>query len=71
MGKLKIKLVECRNLVNNDFTSLSDPYVIFTIGKDVKKSSVILDNLHPVFNEKFVFEEYVCASPTLIRKILM
>lgn len=61
MGKLKIKIIECRNLVNMDIGSLSDPYCILKIVgndnkvKDQQKSSIKYDNLHPEFNEKFVF----------------
>lgn len=64
MGKLKIKLIECRNLVNKDISSLSDPYVVFAVhsandkkAKQTQKSTIKKDNLHPVFNEKFVFEK--------------
>jgi len=67
MGKLEIELLECRNLANKDIGSLSDPYVIFKLldegnekkVKSTQKSQVIKDNLHPVFEEKFSFDEYV------------
>jgi hypothetical protein len=59
-GIAVIHLINCRNLINADFMGLSDPYVIFRIGKETVKSKIIDDNLNPDFNQLFElsFDDY-------------
>jgi len=52
---LEISLLEARNLVAADFTGKSDPYVVFKVGKQKKKSSIIKQTLSPTYNENFEF----------------
>ncbi|CEO96492.1 hypothetical protein PBRA_005101 [Plasmodiophora brassicae] len=54
-----VKLIEARNLAKADFwpvlSRLSDPYVIFALGKNCAKSKIIRRNINPVWNETFGF----------------
>lgn len=52
---MEISLLEARNLVAADFTGKSDPYVVFKVGKQKKKSSIIKQTLSPTYNENFEF----------------
>ena len=47
--RLEITLVSATNLINMDYLSLSDPYVIFSCGNHSLKSRTIDDNLNPVW----------------------
>lgn len=55
--ELLINLVDGRNLIPQDYIySNSDPFVSFTVHKNVKISSVISQNLNPEWKETFSFE---------------
>jgi len=55
IGILVVNLISCKNLVNADWsisgTDVSDPYVVFTLGRQSITSKKINDDLNPVFNE--------------------
>ncbi|GER48916.1 calcium-dependent ARF-type GTPase activating protein family [Striga asiatica] len=51
VGTLKVKVLKGTNLAVRDMLS-SDPYIIFTLGKQNVKTSVIKSNLNPVWNEE-------------------
>lgn len=48
MGAIFVKLVKCENLASMDYNGSSDPYVIFHVGSQTKKSSIKNHNLNPV-----------------------
>lgn len=52
---LLINLVNARNLKAADLNGKSDPYVIFLVGDQSAKSSVIKKTLDPEWNEMFAF----------------
>lgn len=51
IGVVMIKLKSAKDLINTDLLSLSDPYVVFDLGRQTLKSRVVLDNLNPVWEE--------------------
>ena len=51
IGVVMVKVKSCKDLINADVLSLSDPYIVLTLGRQTLKSKVILDNLNPVWNE--------------------
>lgn len=51
IGILKIKVVQGRKLAVRDMLS-SDPYVVLTLGRQKAQTSVIKNNLNPVWNEE-------------------
>mmetsp|Transcript_20798 Transcript_20798/g.23141 ORF Transcript_20798/g.23141 Transcript_20798/m.23141 type:complete len:133 (-) Transcript_20798:170-568(-) len=58
VGMLNIKLVEAKDLPNEDATGKSDPFVIIQVGNDYHwskayKSKTIDNNNAPVWNETF------------------
>ncbi|KAA0042318.1 protein C2-DOMAIN ABA-RELATED 11-like [Cucumis melo var. makuwa] len=60
-GRLKVIVVQGKNLVIRDFRS-SDPYVVVKLGKQKAKTKVIKNNLNPVWNEELTFK--IDAEPT-------
>ena len=54
IGIVDVTLVECRDLIVKDLVS-SDPYCVFTLGLQTRKSTVKNSNLNPVYNENFSF----------------
>ncbi|KAH9299569.1 hypothetical protein KI387_031251, partial [Taxus chinensis] len=59
VGILEVKLVQAKNLENQDFIGKSDPFcVIYTrpIRERLKKSKTINNQLNPVWNEHFELE---------------
>ncbi|XP_019154993.1 PREDICTED: synaptotagmin-3-like [Ipomoea nil] len=56
VGILHVKVLRARNLIDTDVFSKSDPYVTLNLGKEllsVKKTTVKMDTLDPVWNEDF------------------
>lgn len=51
IGILKIRVVQGRKLAVRDMLS-SDPYVVLTLGRQKAQTSVIKNNLNPVWNEE-------------------
>lgn len=53
VGALKIRLKSCENLRNADWAAIggkSDPYVVFTTGSSMVKSSTCYNSLNPVWD---------------------
>lgn len=72
MGKLDVKLVQAKELLNKDFIGKSDPYAVLYIRpiKDRRKKSKTIDNqLNPVWNEHFEFEVEDISTQHLTVKI--
>ncbi|BBN09410.1 hypothetical protein MPTK1_4g19570 [Marchantia polymorpha subsp. ruderalis] len=55
--KLRIEAVEGRNLAPMDKTGKSDPYLKLHYGKMVRKTKTITQDLNPVWNQTFTFQE--------------
>jgi hypothetical protein len=53
VGKLWIHAIEGRDLIDKDINGLSDPYLVFKIGRHSIRTSTIDKNLNPVWNEQF------------------
>ncbi|XP_038895157.1 protein C2-DOMAIN ABA-RELATED 11-like [Benincasa hispida] len=60
-GRLKVIIVQGKNLVIRDFRS-SDPYVVVKLGKQKAKTKVIKSNLNPIWNEELNFT--IGSEPT-------
>lgn len=60
MPTLKVHLQEARSLVAKDIKLLgrnsSDPYVYLSVGSTKYKSSVVMNNLNPKWNQNFEFK---------------
>ncbi|KAL0487737.1 dynein heavy chain [Acrasis kona] len=56
VGKLWIHAVEARHLIDKDMNGLSDPYIIFKVGRHSIRTSTIQKNLNPVWNEQDIHE---------------
>ena len=54
---LKVTLVKCVSLKDDDVGGLSDPYVEFEVAGQKEKSTTKQNNLNPVYNETFVFRD--------------
>ncbi|KAK9910563.1 hypothetical protein M0R45_034519 [Rubus argutus] len=55
-GTLEVVLVDAKGLHNTDFLSKMDPYVIFTVKTQEKKSTVAKgQGSEPAWNESFLF----------------
>ncbi|CAK9192592.1 unnamed protein product [Sphagnum troendelagicum] len=55
--KLKICTVEGRNLAPMDRTGKSDPYLKLFYGKLVRKTKTVTQDLNPMWNQEFIFQE--------------
>lgn len=55
-GKLKVKVVNGRNLQNKETFQTSDPYCKLEIGGVSHKTKHVSSNLNPDWNEEFVFD---------------
>ncbi|GBG72455.1 hypothetical protein CBR_g12029 [Chara braunii] len=53
--KLRLCVVEARNLFPKDSNGLSDPYVRIVVGEQKTKSTVIYETLNPAWHEEFIF----------------
>lgn len=56
VGILKVKIVHARKLLNKDIWGASDPYVQLSLSGEklpFQKTSVIMNNLNPEWNEDF------------------
>ena len=54
-GKLKVKVVNGRDLTNKETFQTSDPYCKIEIGGEGYKTKTKKGNLNPDWNEEFVF----------------
>ena len=54
-GVLHCKLLRATNLVSRDANGFSDPFVRCSFGRQIHKSSVKYETLHPVWDETFDF----------------
>jgi len=54
--KMKVKVVNARNLTNKETLSTSDPMCMLELGKTSKKTKAINNNLNPDWNEEFTFD---------------
>eukprot|EP00249_Psilotum_nudum_P016358 c25782_g1_i1 orf=445-2988(-) len=54
---LKVTVVEGRNLTAKDRFGKSDPYVKLRYGKIVRKTKTVANNLNPVWDQTFEFQE--------------
>ncbi|RHY84355.1 hypothetical protein DYB37_011558 [Aphanomyces astaci] len=70
---LRVQLHKATDLAAGDFSLLgrrsSDPYVVFTVGKEKYKSAVISKTLAPVWSDDAVFEFHV-TDGDLFTKVL-
>ncbi|KAJ7294164.1 hypothetical protein O6H91_Y274600 [Diphasiastrum complanatum] len=55
--KLKVIVLEGRNLAPKDRTGKSDPYLRIQYGKVIRKTKAIAQTLNPTWNESFEFQE--------------
>jgi hypothetical protein len=53
VGKLWIHAMEGRDLIDKDINGLSDPYLVFKIGRHSIRTSTIYKSLNPQWNEQF------------------
>mgnify|MGYP000577103655 CR=1 FL=1 len=53
-GVLHCKLLRATSLVSRDANGLSDPFVRCSFGRQIHKSSVKYETLHPVWDETFI-----------------
>lgn len=53
---LKVEIISCRNLKDEDKIGKSDPYVEIEVGHQKYRSTTKKDTLNPVFNETFQFD---------------
>lgn len=67
MPNLRIRLIEARNLQNKDSGSLSDPYVIFSVGKERAKSFVVKNSMNPLWNQSFTLRITDVSQPLQIQ----
>ncbi|EFJ29672.1 plant synaptotagmin [Selaginella moellendorffii] len=56
--KIKVTVVEGRNLAPKDRSGKSDPYLKLQYNKIQRKTKTIQQNLNPVWNQEFEFDEY-------------
>jgi len=57
-GRIKVKIIEARNLLSMDSNGKSDPFCVLSFNGDPKSkqtSQIIKEELNPVWNEEFVF----------------
>ena len=54
---LKVTLVKCVNLKDDDAQGVSDPYVEFEVDNQSQKSTTKQNTLNPVWNETFTFRD--------------
>ena len=62
-GNLVVRLNRARNLKSAEFLQNPNPYVVFVYGKKRFESSVKMNNIGPVYNEEFVFEDVYYPPP--------
>eukprot|EP00754_Rhynchopus_humris_P009533 Rhum_TRINITY_DN14031_c1_g1::Rhum_TRINITY_DN14031_c1_g1_i1::g.66956::m.66956 len=55
MGKVDIRVVECKNLANKDRFGKSDPYIKLTVAGKTEKTVVAKNDLNPKYDAKFSF----------------
>ena len=55
VGKLKVQVLNARNLANKEMMSKSDPYCMVELGKQSQKTKHIDSNLNPDWNGEFNF----------------
>ena len=55
MGKVDIRIVECKNLANKDRFGKSDPYIKLTVAGKTEKTVVAKNDLNPKYDAKFSF----------------
>ncbi|KAK6913546.1 C2 domain [Dillenia turbinata] len=67
LGLLRIHVIRGHNLAKRDISS-SDPYIIFRMGKQKLKTSVVKKNLNPEWNEDLTL---CIADPNLPVKLLV
>ena len=53
-GTVSFTLISAKSLINVDMFSVSDPYVVLTLGSSVIRSRCIDNNLNPVWNETYI-----------------
>ena len=56
VGKLRVKVLNGRNLQNKETFQTSDPYCMLELGSSSHKTKHISSNLNPDWNEEFVFD---------------
>ncbi|XP_026663821.2 synaptotagmin-5-like [Phoenix dactylifera] len=72
VGILEVKLVQARNLTDNDIIGKSDPFALLHVRPlpdRIKKSKTINNNLNPIWNEHFEFIVEDAATQHLVVKV--
>ena len=54
--KLKVRVLNARNLANKETLTTSDPLCMLELGRTTKKTKSIKNNLNPDWNEEFTFD---------------
>lgn len=54
--KLKVRVLNARNLTNKETLNKSDPLCMIELGTQSKKTKAISNNLNPDWNQEFTFD---------------
>jgi len=64
IGQLRVEVLRCTNLINNDISGLSDPYVVCKLGQREERTTTMNDTLDPVWEtpRTFVFDVHEASQ---------
>lgn len=54
-SKVKVEVIDAKDLIPMDRNGLSDPYVVLELGSQREQTKYIRETLNPVWNEEFAF----------------
>jgi WD40 repeat protein len=64
---LSVLIRQGKDLPAMDFTGKSDPFVVVSVGHHSHKSQVVYQNLNPVWNERYLFDDFDFEQDIIVR----